>query len=175
MVESGTGNPYSLERLIEETRRLAREYRRTTGKPLPGVTGEIANFDATRLLGLDPVTDTTGGYDAVGREGPMAGKRVQIKGRAVFDSQRGNQRIGQLKLDKAWDLLALVLLDDAFEAEEIWLAERTTLEQDLRAKSSDRGGKGALSLARFRHLGRAVWTRDDGVLNGVADGSGPAR
>ena len=44
---------------MSETRRLASEYRRATGKPL-AVSGEIARYDASRLLGLELVADNLG-------------------------------------------------------------------------------------------------------------------
>jgi hypothetical protein len=42
----------SIDKLMAEARRLAVEYRQTTGKTLP-VTSEIAVYDAIRLLNLD--------------------------------------------------------------------------------------------------------------------------
>lgn len=39
---------------LAEAKRLARRYRTLTGKPL-GVTGEVAEFEAARLLGLELV------------------------------------------------------------------------------------------------------------------------
>ncbi|MEE9358706.1 hypothetical protein [Candidatus Vondammii sp. HM_W22] len=35
------------------------------GKPLPGISNEIALHDAIRLLQLEPVEASVGGYDAV--------------------------------------------------------------------------------------------------------------
>ncbi len=57
---------YSVDKLISEARRLAAEFRRTTGKPLPGVSGEIAEHDAARLLNLKLCDERSGGYDAIG-------------------------------------------------------------------------------------------------------------
>ena len=42
---------YKLDKLMAETRRLAAEYRRSTGSTLP-VSAELAKFDAISLLGL---------------------------------------------------------------------------------------------------------------------------
>ena len=41
---------YAEEKLIGQARLLAAEYRRTMGKPLPGISSEIALHDAIRLL-----------------------------------------------------------------------------------------------------------------------------
>lgn len=105
---------YEVDTLIEQTRMLAAEYRRTTGKPLP-VTTEIANHDAARLLDLEIINPPPGGYDAVGKTGEREGIRYQIKGRAIFDEKKGGQRLGQLKVDKEWDAILLVLLNENYE------------------------------------------------------------
>ncbi|MDX1519754.1 MAG: hypothetical protein R3318_06485, partial [Gammaproteobacteria bacterium] len=55
---------YSIDKLTDEARRLALEYREATGKTLP-VTAEIAVNDAIRLLKLTPNDSGTAGYDAL--------------------------------------------------------------------------------------------------------------
>lgn len=161
---------YSVDKLIAEARRLAAAYRDTTGRPLAGVSGEISRYDAARLLNLDLCTGE-GGYDAIGRAGERAGRRIQIKARAIFDDAKSGQRIGQLKADQAWDSVVLVLLDERFETFEIHEATREELRDELeRAGDSRRARRGAMSVARFRALGRLVWTREDGALeDGVWD------
>ena len=104
---------------MSEARKLAVEYRRTTGKPLPGISGEIANYDAARLLDLELVKDNApGGYDAIGK-GKREGRRVQVKGRAILDEKKSGQRIGQLKLEQDWDSVVLVLMDDTVMLEKL--------------------------------------------------------
>lgn len=154
---------YSLERLIDEARRLAAEYRRATGRPLPGVSSEIAEHDAARLLGLVLCEDRSQGIDALG-QGDRDGLRYQIKGRVLFGEKRGTQRIGELKLDKPWDRLALVLLDDAYQPMEIYEADRSEVEAALaESEGSSRRNRGALSVARFRHLARLAWAPGGGA------------
>jgi hypothetical protein len=154
---------YSVDKLIAETRRLAAEYRRTTGTSLP-VTAEIVRHDAARLLDLELLPpDTPLGYDAVGR-GRWQGKRVQIKGRAIFDEGKGGQRIGQIKGGGDWDSVVLVLLDEEFEPYEIHEAVRADIEDALsEAEGSKRSRRGALSVAKFRIIARLVWTREHGL------------
>ena len=48
--------------------------------------------------------------------------RVQVKGRAIINTQRSGHRLGQLKLEQEWDAVALVIMDADFETEEIYLA-----------------------------------------------------
>ncbi len=155
---------YATEKLISEARRLAAEYRRTMGKPL-GISAEIAEFDAARLLDLELCNPRPGGYDAIGR-GPRAGKRIQIKGRAIFDERKSGQRIGQLKLDQEWDSVMLVIMDDNYQPVEIYEAERADIEAALAEHHNPkRNRRGAMSVARFKAIGRMVWNCVDGVVD----------
>lgn len=153
---------YSLDKLIGEARRLAADYRRATGKPLPGVSIEIALHDAANLLDLE-LTPGTGGYDALGR-GERAGRRIQIKGRAIFDEAKGGQRIGQLSTGDAWDSVVLVLMDEEYQPYEIYEAERDAIMEALTQQtSSSRSRRGALSVAKFKMISRLVWDRAGGA------------
>ncbi len=152
---------YSLDKLMTETRRVAAEYRRSTGKTLP-VSGELAVHDAIRLLGLAPAPDGVIGYDALWERGDTR-ITVQVKGRVVFDEDRGGQRIGQVRQDQAWDCLALVIMDDDYETVEIFMALRDDVLAAIDKPSESRRKRGALSLARFRIIGERVWSREGGA------------
>jgi len=155
---------YEVETLIEQTRLLAAEYRRTTGKPLP-VTTEIANYDAARLLDLEIITPPPGGHDAVGKTGEREGVRYQIKGRVIFDEKKGGQRLGQLKVDKAWDAVLLVLLNENYQPFSIYEANRDELSEALdESLQSRRSNRGAMSIARFKNISRLVWSDSEGVI-----------
>lgn len=155
---------YSVDKLISEARRIAADYRRATGKPLGGVSGEIAENDAARLLDLELCQEKPGGYDAIGR-GDRAGKRIQIKGRAIFDERKSGQRIGQLKVDQDWDSVVLVLMDEEYNPREIYEADRADIMAALdEAKNSKRNRRGAMSVGRFRNIARLVWVADEGVI-----------
>jgi hypothetical protein len=156
---------YQVDKLMSEARRLAREYRAAMGKPLAGISAELAVHDGIRLLDLEPAPPGTGGYDAVGR-GTRAGKRIQIKGRAIFDESKGGQRIGQLKTEQEWDSVMLVLMDQDYEPVEIYEAERADLQEAMNETSLNRSKRGAVSVARFKIIGRLVWTREDGNAGG---------
>jgi hypothetical protein len=165
---------YSVDKLIAEARRVAAAYRRTTGRALTGVSAEICQHDAARLLDLELCQPPVVGYDAVGR-GARAGKRIQIKGRAIFDESRGGHRIGQLKLEQEWDSVLLVLMDENFDPFEIHEAERTDILRNLEQSAGRRSKRGAMSVARFKNLGRLVWTREGGVMDdGVWDNQADA-
>ena len=155
---------YSVDKLISEARRIAAEYRRATGKPL-GISAEIALHDACTYLGLEADENATG-YDAVGAQGKRTGLRYQVKGRAIFDESKGGQRLGQLKLDQNWDYLALVIMDEDFAATEIYEVSRNELINDLdESGSSNRQKRGAMSVARFKHLAHLAWTREEGLID----------
>lgn len=153
---------YSLDKLIGEARRLAADYRRATGKPLPGVSIEIAVHDAARLLDLE-LTPGVSGYDAIGR-GEREGLRIQIKGRAIFDEAKGGQRIGQLNTGETWDSVVLVLMDEDYEPYEIYEAAREEIMEALaQQSSSSRAKRGALSVAKFKMISQLVWDRTGGL------------
>lgn len=160
---------YAIDKLITEARRLASEYRKTTGKPLGGVSGQIAEYDASRLLDLQICEPRAAGYDAVGR-GSRQGKRIQIKGRAIFDEGKSGQRIGQLRTEQAWDSVVLVLMDDNHEPYEIYEVDRDDVVKAMdSSQSSNRSKRGALSVAKFKNIARLVWTRENGLEEAAWD------
>jgi hypothetical protein len=163
---TSSSHVYSLDKLIGEARRLASDYRRTTGKPLAGVSAEIAEYDAARLLNLELTKPgTESGYDAVGC-GLHAGKRYLIKGRTIFDDAKKGQRIGQIKVEQPWDGVVLVLMDENHESYEIYVANRAALTPELElAGESRRAKRGPLSVAKFKIISRLIWTREEGLVD----------
>lgn len=163
---------YSVERLIAETRRLAADYRRATGKTLP-VSGEIAVHDALRLLGLDAPAEPRAGVDAQDPAAPS--RRYQVKGRVLFGDGKSPQRIGQFNPAGDWDAVLLVLMDEDYEPQEIFEADREAIEQALEeTRDSRRSRRGAMSVARFKIIGRRAWSRDHGREDdGYWDNHGP--
>lgn len=155
---------YAIDKLIGEARRLASEYHRATGKPLAGVSAEIAEYDAARLLGLNLCTPKVSGYDAIGT-GPRDGRKIQIKGRTIFDEAKKASRIGQLKVEQEWDSVVLVLMDENHEPYEIYEAQRTELLDELsNSENRSRNKRGIMSVAKFKHLSHLVWTREEGEV-----------
>jgi len=158
-------NVYAADKLISQARQLAAEYRRTMGKPLPGISNEIAEHDAIRLLGLVPKPEGETGYDAI--DPSRENKRIQIKSRTILDESKSGQRIGQVKMDKEWDSVVLVLMDEDYEPYEMYEAERDDLQEYVGKSSSSRNKRGALSVARFKIIGRLAWTQEDGIEDDV--------
>jgi hypothetical protein len=159
-VEDNVNSLYSIDTLMNQTRKLAKEYREAMGRPL-AVSNELAVYDAARLLKLDITDDNEAGYDAVGREGERAGKRYQIKARAIFDESKSGQRVGQVKMDKQWDSVLLIIMDDNYEPREIYEASREVLTEALEeGKESKRAKRGAMSVAKFKIIGEQVWSAE---------------
>ena len=152
---------YAIDKLIEETRRLAAEFRRTTGTMLP-VSGEIARFDVAHHLDLALNDKAIKGVDAVGKNS-RDGLKVQIKGRVVGDSVTSGHRIGQLNLDGDWDVIVLSLMDNDFQPMEMYQATRAEIQQSLSDPGSSKNKRGAISVARFKIIGELVWTQEQGT------------
>ena len=50
--------------ILSEAKSLAKKYRMLTGKPL-GITGEVGEFSAAQILGLELAEARQSGYDAI--------------------------------------------------------------------------------------------------------------
>jgi len=142
-------------KLIAKAKTLARRYRELTGRPI-GITGEVAEYEAARLLGLDLADARQAGYDAIRRIGKVE-EHLQIKGRCILTKNPG-QRLGKIDLKHRWDAVLLVLLDVDFEPTAIYEAKREAIEEALKAPGSKaRNERGALSVSSFKRLGERVW------------------
>jgi len=155
---------YVVDKLMAQARRLAADYRRATGKTLP-ISGEIAINDAIRLLGLEPANEPQGGHDATRQLPDGRVQRLQIKARVVFDEIKSAHRMGELKVDKPWEALLLVLLDDNYEPFAIYEASREAVEEALDESKSNK--RGTLTIPKFQRIGRMAWSRDDELPTGI--------
>lgn len=99
--------------ILCQAKKLAQDYRSLTGKPL-GITGEIAEFEAARLLNVTLAEARTPGFDATEQVNGKV-RRLQIKGRCVLPGCNPGQRLGSIDIKKEFDALLLVLLDENFE------------------------------------------------------------
>src|SRR6266853_2014071 len=140
--------------ILSAAKKLAQEYRALTGKPL-GVTGEVAEYEAAHLLGVELTPARHAGYDAV-RRGD--GRRFQIKGRCLLPGCKPGQRLGSIDIDKEFDSVLMVLLNENFDATEIYQADRPDVVAALTAPGSKaRNERGALGVSKFKKIGRRVW------------------
>jgi len=137
--------------LLEQARQLACAYKHLTGRPL-GITGEVAEYEAARLLGLELAEARTPGYDAL-----RGAARIQIKGRVLGPDAKPGQRLGAIKLDHPWDSVMFVSLDEDLQPTGIWEADRANIEAALTRTDAKSRKRGALSVAEFKKIGRRVW------------------
>ncbi len=150
---------FAVDKLITEARRLALEYRQATGKVLP-ITAEIAINDAIRLLDLTAAERGTQGYDAT-MEKNAESLKVQIKGRAILQENKSGHRLGQLKMEQAWDAIVLVIMNDVFETEEIYFCHRNDIEDEISSTSENK--RGSFTLAKFKIIADLIWTVENGL------------
>lgn len=155
MPERSSLNLGEVGKLIASAKKLAKSYRALTGRPI-GITGEIAEYEAARLLGLELAAVRQSGYDASRRRGSSV-DRLQVKGRCILGSNPG-QRLGRIDLTKEWDGVLLVLLDADLEPTAIYEARRAEIARALTAPGSKaRNERGALSVSKFKSIGNRVW------------------
>jgi hypothetical protein len=140
--------------ILERARQAAIEYYELTGKPL-GITGEIGEYLAAKMLDLRLADARAPGYDATDDKG----RRIQIKTRCIpRDRKMNGQRLGSIRFEHHWDSVLLVLLDERLEPLAILEANRTPLEEALmKPGSKARNERGALSVSKFKSIGTLVW------------------
>lgn len=145
--------------ILRDAKVLAREYYDLTGKPL-GITGEVAEYEAARILGVELTAARQAGYDATEDQNGKT-RRLQIKGRCLLPNCKPGQRLGSIDIRKDWDAVLLVTLDEHFEATAIYEAERPAVISALTAPGSRaRNERGALSVSKFRSIARLRWRKE---------------
>jgi hypothetical protein len=148
-----------LFKVLGRVKPLAAKYYRLQGRPL-GITGEVAEYEAARLLGVELASVRQSGYDAIRRVGHRK-QYLQIKGRCIPNGAKPGQRLGALRLEKQWDVVLLVLLDERFEATAIYEADRPAISAALtKPGSKARNERGQLGVAKFKAIGHKVWPPD---------------
>ncbi len=156
MTEEPTSKTYSTALLIEQTRKVAADYRNTTGQALP-VTAELARFDAIDKLNLQKVDDQEGddqgGIDAIDVNDTQ--EKYLIKGRVIFKAGKARQKLGQLSLASGWDHLLMVIYDGDYQPTEIYKVNRKIIEKELQVIPNDK--RGSMTVAKYKAIGELVW------------------
>jgi hypothetical protein len=149
--------------IISKIREVAIEYYRLTGKPL-GVTGEIAEYEAATLLGLELCDAREAGYDAR-RVVDGRVERLQIKGRCFQGKPNPGERVGKIDFKHEWEATLLVMMDAAFAPFAIYEAPRDKLRAVLeRPGSKARTERGQMSISQFKAVGVLVWSAQAGAI-----------
>ncbi len=144
--------------ILAQAKQLAKQYRTLTGKPL-GITGEVAEYEAARILGLTLTPARQAGYDAIEIRDARE-FRLQVKGRCVLEGSKPGQRMGSIDIKKEFDAVLLVLLDGNFEATAIYEASREAVIDALaKPGSKSRNERGALGVSTFKSIGHVRWQR----------------
>jgi len=145
-------------KILASAKVLAQQYRALTGKPL-GITGEVAEYEASRLLGVELTPARQAGYDATETLDGVV-RRLQIKGRCLLKDCKPGQRLGSIDVTKDFDAVLLVLLDQDFNATSIYEAGRAEVLAALAEPGSiSRNERGALGVSKFKSISRLRWQR----------------
>ena len=143
----------TLEALLEQVKDLAQAYYDFTGRPL-GVTGELGEYWAHKLLDVELDVVRSPGYDAT----DAAGRTVQIKTRQVQKSTNYlGETLGGFTVDKPWDAAMVVILKKRFEPLAIYEASRESVLNALAKPGSNARARGVLNVGEFRRIGQQVW------------------
>jgi hypothetical protein len=146
-------DPEKVRTVLAQAARIAARYYKLTGRPL-GITGEIAEAEAARILGWKLAPVRTPGHDAIRPDG----RRVQIKGRLVTGSAG---RVGAVDRRPGWDTVALVLLDADYRATAIYEVSRPKVLAKIRASDSKHIQRGAFPVRWFMKEGKPIYVADE--------------
>lgn len=146
---------YAVDKLMVETRRLASDYYRLTGKTLP-VSSELAKYDVSQIMGFGAPEKAESGVDLIASL-DWGSKKVLVKSRVIFESGKSKPRVGQLNFDGSWELIVLELMNSDYEPVELYLATRETIEKSV---SSSKNKRGAISVAKFKSVSQKIWPKD---------------
>jgi hypothetical protein len=143
--------------VLSSAKDVAKRYYVLTRKPL-GITGEIAEMEAARLLGLELAPPRQRGWDASRQRADGSSEKLQIKGRWLMNGSRPSAKVGAIDVKSEFDAVLLVLLDADLSPMEILRAERSKVVAALTEKGSiARTVRGQMSISKFRQISIRVW------------------
>jgi hypothetical protein len=146
----------ALKKVIQKAKKLAKEYRQLTGKPL-GITGEVGEFIAADLLHLQLTDARNPGYDAVGPDK----RRIQIKSRCILPNAKPGQRVGSIRFKHDFDTVMLVLMNEDFKPLEIYEAKHDDVKFALEKTGSiARNVRGSMGINQFKAISSRVWPQE---------------
>ena len=144
----------TIEKVLAAVKALAVEYLELTGKPL-GVTGEIGEYEAARIVGLKLEEARSKGYDAIRERGKY--RQIQIKSRFRHDGKMYG-RVSTIDISKEFDSVMLVLMHGNYEVLEIWEAGRDAVIARLTAPGSKaRNERGSMGVSQFKSIAEKIW------------------
>jgi hypothetical protein len=145
------------EVLLAEAKDLAKRYRKRYNRPL-GITGEVAELEAAHLLHLNLMPARQPGYDAIETVKGIE-RHLQIKGRCLLKDCNPGQRVGSININKEFDAVLLVLLDEDFNALSIYEATRVAVKKELQTiRPKAKKMRTDMSVIRFKSISTVRWT-----------------
>lgn len=144
---------FSVDKLMEETRRIAREYKKSTGQALP-ITNELGRYDVGKILNLTAPRSDEPGVDFIGSS-DLLGHKISVKSRVLFQPAKSGQRMGALNIEGAWEYLLLIIYNAEYLPEEIYSASKQIIVNELQSSKPNR--RGSFSIAKFKLLSELVW------------------
>ncbi|MGA2193492.1 MAG: hypothetical protein ABSG42_08995 [Nitrospirota bacterium] len=150
------GNNSRIKEILKEAKKLAKEYYSLTGKPL-GITGEVGEYEAACLLNLSFCSARTAGYDLTSPIINGKFKRYQVKTRVIKNNEFKG-RVSKIDIEKEFEAVLLVLLDEDYEVIEIREAERNKVIARLTAPGSKaRNMRGSLGISQFKSISDKIF------------------
>ena len=149
-------NQNQIKTILKDAKNVALRFYKLTKKPL-GITGEIAEYEAATLLGLSLCEARQSGYDAIE---VLNGKeyKIQIKGRYMPDPKKVSAKLGAIDISKTFDSVLLVLLDENYDAFEMYEAPREKVIAALESPGSrSRNERNQLGIAKFKSISTLRW------------------
>ncbi len=142
---------------VETAKRAAAKYYVLNERPL-GITGEVAEFEAIRILKLQQCGPRQKGHDALMKTSRNI-EKVQIKGK-VIQTDKIVGRMGSIRKNSDWDSVILVILNSDFEVQWIYKAGKKIIEETLnRPGSKARNDRRAMGLKKFTNIGERIWPK----------------
>jgi hypothetical protein len=147
--------------IIEKIKKNGSEYYELTKRPL-GITGEVAEYEAIKLLDLHPCDARQPGHDAIRFIRENETEKIQIKGKVIQkNSNTNSRRIGSIKLNNDWDFVFLVLLDYNYNPTHIYEAGKKEIITALTIPGSNaRNIGGQLHVNKFIQIGKLIWSNE---------------
>ena len=152
-------NIYAIDKLMSETRRLAAEYHRLTGLVLP-VSNELSRHDVMTKLNFIAPTQQESGVDLIGT-GLWEGRKIQVTLRVVFKQAKSRPRVGQLNFEGKWEFVILVLMNEDYAAEEMYIAKREALFESIYNRVNKNKERIAISIGKFKTLSELIWCKQE--------------
>jgi hypothetical protein len=98
------------------------------------------------------------GYDAIETVKGIE-RHLQIKGRCLLKDCNPGQRVGSININKEFDAVLLVLLDEDFNALSIYEATRVAVKKELQTiRPKAKKMRTDMSVIRFKSISTVRWT-----------------